>query len=409
MNNTVLLAAILVGVGFVTTVRAQDWPQWGGPARDSRSAETGLLQRWPDAGPQLLWSATGLGKGWASPSIAGDTVYVMGLVGDEEVLFALGLDGKPKWSRPCGAGWTRANAGARCQPAVVGGRVYVISSMLQVSCLDAADGRTIWRVDAMARFTGTNRSYGNAESPLVVDGKVIVSPGGPDASIVALDAATGETVWTTRGLSQPACYCSPILVERGGPRIITMLKEGLVGVDARDGTILWQAQHHNKYDNHMNSPVYGDGLLFITSGYGAGGQMFRLADDGKAITKLWQGPKPDTMHGGVVMHDGHIYGSSNTKTGGGGDWICLDAATGTVVYQRRWVKAGAAVYADGHLYCYGEDGIVALVPARPDCEAATSQFHVTLGSGPHGAHPVVCGKRLYLRHGEVLLAYSLAE
>jgi outer membrane protein assembly factor BamB len=333
----------------------------------------------------------------------------MGLLGGEEVLLAFGLSGEPKWKTSCGPGWAKSNAGSRCQPTVEGDRVYVITSLVQAACLDAATGRKIWSVDALKEFGGVNRSYGNAESPLLVDEKMIVTPGGPNATLVALDKETGKTIWTTRDLSQPAAYCSPVLLERGGLKIIvTMVKEGVVGVDARDGGVLWTAPHRNKHDNHMVSPVFEDGLLYVTSGYGAGGKMFRLSDDGRTLTKLWEQSKPDTIHGGVIFTGGHIYGSSNTKACGGGDWICVAAQDGRVVYQQRWVRAGSVTFAEGNLYCYGEDGQVALVPARPDATAVLGRFGVTQGAGQHYAHPVVCGGRLYIRHGDVLLAYDIS-
>ena len=412
-----LFGLLLAGVPFVygEPGMASNWPQWRGPGRDGKSTETDLLRSWPEGGPEQVWSAGGLGRGSSPPSVTSNRVYIMGLVGTDEVLSALGHDGKQKWRTPCGRAWKGHHEGSRCQPAVDEDRLYFITSLIHVGCVDAGTGRVLWALDAMKEFGGVNRTYGNAESPLIVDpagggagGKMIVTPGGPNATMVALDKHTGEPLWTTRKLSHPACYCSPILVERGGLQIIvTMVKEGLVGVNAADGSVLWFASHRNRYDNHMNTPVFEDGLLYFTSGYGSGGQMFRLSKDGKSIEKLWQQLRPDTMHGGVVLVDGHIYGSSYRQPKGG-KWVCLEAATGKVVYERAWVKAGSVTYADGHLYCYGEGGRVALVPARPDVTAPTGRFSIPHAGGQHCTHPVVCGGRLYLRRGDTLTAFQVA-
>jgi outer membrane protein assembly factor BamB len=394
---------------------AADWPQWRGPGRDGKSAETGLLRSWQEDGPRQLWSAEDLGEGSSPPSVTRTGIYIMGLVGANEVLFSLGLDGQVRWRTTCGPGWVKSHKGSRCQPTVEGNRIYFITSLIQAGCVDADTGRVLWSVDAMREFGGVNRSYGNAESPLIVNppggaaGRMIVTPGGPNASIVALDKRTGKTLWKTEALSQPACYCSPILVERGGLRIVvTMLKEGLVGVNADDGSVLWQAEHRNQYDNHMNSPVYADGLLYVTSGYGAGGRMFRLGEDGRSIEPVWKQAKPDTMHGGTIRVGGYIYGSSN-RNPPKGQWICVDAGSGEVVYERDWVKAGSATYADGCLYCYGEDGRVALVPVGPDTTAPSGRFAVAGVAGAHCTHPVVCGGRLYLRRGSALMAFDVAR
>jgi outer membrane protein assembly factor BamB len=390
-----------------------DWPQWRGPARDGKSPETGLLKRWPEDGPAKLWTAHGLGKGSSPPSVTREGLYIMGLLGGDETLFALTPAGQPRWSTPCGPGWTKSHAGTRCQPAVDGDRVFFITSLVRAGCVDAATGRTIWSVDALTEFQGVHRSYGNAESPVIVPrsgggGALIVTPGGANATIVALDKHTGEPLWTTRALSQPAAYCSPILLERGGLRIVvTMVKEGVVGVNAANGEVLWFAPHRNKYDNHMVSPVCSDGWLYVTSGYGAGGQMFRLSDDGRSVAKQWEQAQPDTMHGGVVLVDGHLYGSCNTK--GRGQWACVKAETGEVVYQRPWVKEGSVLYADGHLYCYGEDGRVALVPARPDATEAAGRFAVPFAAGQHCTHPVIHDGRLFIRYGETLAAFRVKE
>jgi len=405
-----LLAVILAAPAAAAEPDAPSWPQWGGPNRDGTSGETGLLTKWPAGGPKMLWSADGIGRGWAAPSIAGGTIYVTGLVDGNEVLNALDLDGKAKWKVACGAAWTRSRPGARGQATIADGRAYLITSMVQAWCLDAASGRKIWSADVFGDFKGVRRTYGMAESPLLVDDKMIVTPGGPQATIVALDRRSGKPLWTTKELSQPSTYCSPILVERGGLKIVvTMIKEGLVGVNAADGKVLWTAQHRNKYDNHPVSPMYRDGQIAIVSGYGAGVKMFQLARDGRSITKLWQQSKPDTCHGGLAWTGGYIYGSGFFPSGGGGRWVCLDAETGKVVYEQPWVRMGSVIVAEGNLYCYGEDGVVALVPARPDATDPVGTFRIALGKDEHWAHPVVCGRRLYIRHGGVLMAFDIAR
>ncbi|MBE0535852.1 MAG: PQQ-binding-like beta-propeller repeat protein [Phycisphaerae bacterium] len=389
------------------------WPQFRGPNQDGRSSETGLLKKWPAGGPKLMWTVEGLGSGYSTVVVADGTIYTTGMDRSGGTLFAYDMNGKPKWKKAYGTEWRRSMPGVRGTPTIDGKNLYLISGVGQVFCFDAANGDQKWSVDAFEKFDGKYGTWGIAESPLIDGDNVICTPGGSKATVAALNKKTGETVWTCLVEGERSSYCTPILVERGPNRlIVTMTDNYILGIDARTGKLLWkdslEAQFgHNKQINPV-SPLYHDGAIYATSGYDDGGAMLVLSADGTSVTRKWVDATLDCHHGGVVLVDGHIYGA-NWKDNGDGSWCCLEWDTGKVMYETHWNCKGSITYADGMLYCYEEkSGNVALVKVTPKGFDVVSSFEVKQGDGKHWAYPVVCGGRLYIRHGDALMAYDIA-
>ncbi len=384
--------------------KAADWPQWRGPGRDGLSTETGLLKKWPEAGPRLLWTARDIGKGFSTVAVADGLVYATGLTGQDDTIFAFDLAGKLQWKRNCGPGWSKSHPGVRSTATVDGGLVYVMTGGGTLACFDAKTGAPEWSVDTVKEFGGAAPKWGFAESVLIVGDAVICTPGGSEGTVVALDRKTGETLWASKGSGERSGYCSPILIERGGRQlIVTMTERSIVGLDAGTGEVLWTHEHVNKWNVNANTPIHENGLIFVTSGYGKGSEALQLSPDGTSVEKRWTDKKLDCHHGGAVLVDGHVYASASK----GKKWICLDLATGKAMHEAQGVGKGSVTYADGMLYCYGESGRVGLVQAKPDGHNMVSSFSVDQGSGEHWAHPVVSGGRLYIRHGDVLMAYEV--
>jgi len=410
-----ILVAFFTGwLCFCGSAVAGEWPQWLGPNRDNKSQETGLLKKWPEGGPKLLWSVDGLGDGWASVSIADGLIYTTGKNSKTESVYAIELTGKKKWQTESGPAWTGAYPSARCAPTFDEGRLYVTTGSGTVTCLDAKTGQVKWTVDAFGKFKGSHGRWGTAESPLIYDNMVFYMPGGNNTTVVAIDKMTGRIIWASAALDDNRAYVSPILVERGDRKIIVGVTANyIIGVDARDGTILWKYDYVKKHgkkrgaDINTTTPLYHDGNIYVTSGYDHVGVMLKLSEDGKDVSLKWVDETLDCHHGGVVFVDGYIYGAS-WKGNGDGNWVCLDWDTGKVMYDTHWINKGAISYADGMLYCYEEKkGNVALVRATPEKFDIVSSFAVTKGTGEHWALPVISGGRLYIRHGEVLMAYDI--
>jgi len=388
------------------------WPRFHGPKGDNISPETGLLKSWPEGGPQLLWTAQGIGEGFSSVSIANGLIYTAGNLKEKTVITALDMNGEVKWQAPAGEAYTAEWPGTRGTPTIDGDRLYHESPLGQLVCLDANTSDLIWSLNILREFGSKNIGWALAESVLVDGDRLICCPGGKSTSVVALDKKTGKTVWTAKSTGDLAGYATPALVVWQGLRIVlAMTEKALIGVNADNGDLLFRHPHETKWDVNATTPIFHDGQVFITSGYGAGSEMLELKVEGKkaSVEKVWQSKDLDNHHGGVVLLDGYLYGAAHEARGAGRNpWVCLDWATGERKYAEKGVGKGSLTCADGMLYTLSEKEDVGLVKATPEGHDVVSRFKLPKGGkGPSWAHPVVCGGRLYLRHGERLYAYDV--
>lgn len=397
VSLTVLLAAYM---GW-----AADADQFRGPHRNGIFEDKGLMKSWPAGGPEEIWSVDGIGRGYGSMAIADGRIFVTGQHEQEGFVFAFDLDGNQIWKQSMGEGHNgRGYPGSRTTPTVDGDAIYVMSSMAKLFRLEAATGKQVWMVDLMAEFPGSKTPYfGFAESVLIDGDKLICTPGGKDATVVALNKNTGKTVWRTKGLSENASYCSVRVFEHGGKRqYITMTGKSMIGVNPNDGKLLWRFDYPAEYDIHAVSPVFSENRIYVSDGYGQGGTMVTLNADGKGVTQAWKESTMDVHHGGLLHLNGYIYGVSHS-----GNVTILDFANGKIVKQIDKFGKGSIVFADGMIYGYSEKGKVGLFTASPDNFKLVSSFEITKGKGQHWAHPVVHGGRLYIRHGDVLMAFNI--
>ena len=396
---------------------SQSITQFRGPARNGVFPETGLLKSWPDTGPKLLWAREDLERGFASVAVTDEAIYIAGMDSRVEYLSVLNLNGEILWRIRYGQAVQRTYPETRSTPTIEGNRIYVISGRGEVVCINGRERKIQWSVNAFEKFEGEFWQWEIAESVLIVDDKVIYTPGGNVTSMVALDKMTGETVWQTESLETPSAFVSPILCEYGGKKIIVgVLTDHIIGVDAENGGTLWQVKYHDietptfhewAPKNNCVTPLYHDGHLFVTSGYDHVGVMFRLGDGGNAGEQIWVNKELDNHHGQVVKVGPYIYGS-NWIDNARGNWCCVDWATGETKYEVTWQTKGSVTAADGMLYCYEEKrGNLALVKPTPDDFEIVSSFRIMQGSGPHWTQPVLHGGVLFIRHGNALMAYDV--
>ena len=397
--------------GFAVALSAQspstDWPQWRGPDRSGISRDTGLLREWPRSGPSLAWSASQLGAGYGSVAVAGDRVFVQGMK-EKRQSMVTSLDratGKAVWSVALGSsGENEQGSGPRGTPTVDGDRVYALSENGDLACLMVADGKVVWRRNILREFSGRNINWLISESPLVDGERLIVSPGGRNAGMAALDKMTGATIWVSKELSDEAGYASPVVADVQGVRtIMTLTGNAGIGVRATDGKLMWRYGKVANNTANITTPVYSNGRVFFTSAYGTGGALLGLKAAGDAVSaqEIYFTNNMQNHHGGVVLVDGYLYGFNNSIL------TCLEFETGKVMWRDRSVGKGSVAYADGRLYVLSENNIVGLVEASPKGYRETGRFTIADQGWPSWAHPAVSGGRLYLRNQNVLASYDV--
>jgi outer membrane protein assembly factor BamB len=405
---TIILLTLLSG-----SVWAQKINEWRPENRTGVSAETGLMKSWPANGPTLLWSNLELGKGYSQPAFGANTIYITGLSGSDDVLYALSMNGKILWKTVMGRAWTGATPESRATPTIEGNKVYTTSGLGDLACIDGTTGKVIWSYKASELNKGTYGSWGIAESVLIDGDKIYFSPGGPETTTIALNKNTGSVIWKSASLNDKPGYVSPILVNYAGKKMIINASLGhFYGVDASNGEILWKVAHEAREGNRdlikCTTPLFKDGMAYVTGGYNTGGMMVKIAADGRSATVAWTDPVLDDHHGGVVLLNGYIYGSNwiNNNTG---NWCCIDWKTGKKMWEEKWNNKGSIISAEGLLYIYDEkDGNVGLVKPDPQKFNLISSFKVTLGdAGPFWAHPVIHNGILYMRHTNALMAYDI--
>jgi outer membrane protein assembly factor BamB len=406
MPNRIILILICLLFDSADNMFGQS-SQWRGPQRNGIYPEKGLLKKWPEKGPELLWSFEGLGAGHGSAGFSKDKIFILGMPDTTGVLYAFDYHGKLLWKKNYGLEWYENYTGARSTPTIVGEMIYFESGQGSVFCYNANTGDKIWSVDMLSKFNAKNITWGMAES-LLIDGDILFcTPGGKENNIVALNRFTGETIWTSPGNGQPAAYCSPILVKHNKSRlIVTMTAESIIGVDAVTGQFYWHVPQFQVNKIHANSPVYANGKIYCSSDYAktnSGLIALKLSDDGKSVTTEWRNEKFTNLIGGIIVTGGYIYGSVYRK----GLWSCLDVNDGKILYSSDKFGDGNIIMADGMFYCYGEKGEIALVSANPATFNVIGKFKVPLGTDQHWSHPVIAKGVLYVRHGDALMAYNL--
>jgi len=400
LMSTVALLFISVSVLGQTN---GEWPQWRGASRDGISKETGLLKQWPEAGPPLAWKATGAGAGYSSFSISKGRMYTMGSRGDREFVVAFDVaSGKEVWATPYGKTFDNDRGGGpRGTPTIDGDRVYALGGSGDLSSFDARTGKIIWTQNVLSKFGGSNIRWGISESPLVIGDKVLVNAGGQGASIVALKKADGSLIWKSQ--SDEAGYSSAIPVEVGGTtQVIFFTGNRAVGLDLRDGKLLWEYVRPSNNVANIATPVARGNRVWISSDYGTGGGMVEIKADGKA-QEVYFTKEMRNHHSTSILIGDHLYGFSSAIL------MAMRFDNGEVAWRDRSVGKGSLAYADGHLYAFSENGVVGLVEVDPTAYREKGRFKIQQGSLPTWSHPVVAGGRLYIRDQDTIYAYDVRE
>lgn len=408
-SSTLPHAAFFIAVAFFTTIIfADDWPQWRGKDRSGISQESGLLQSWPEGGPNLVWEASGLGAGYSSISISDGKIFTLGDLEDGSYAIALNeADSSPAWRTRIGeAGGHQKYPGTRSTPTVAEGEVFVLNQHSDLACLDVSTGKPKWKVNLTNDFGGKMMSgWKYSESPLVDGDQVVVTPGGNEGTVLAIDRKTGKKRWQTSDWTDTAGYSSVVIATIHEVRqYIQLTGKSLAGLDPETGAILWKADRPGK-TAVITTPVIDGDMIFVTSSYGIGCNGFKVSKSGDnwSAKEIYASKEISNHHGGVILLDGHVFGGS------GSTFRCVDIQTGKPRFIERSVGKGATLYADDRFYLRSEHGPVALIKASPDGYEEVSRFDQPNRSD-HKAwpHPVVANGKLYLRDQDLLLCYDVS-
>lgn len=420
------LALMIAGPAFAADPGAFDWPQWRGPDRTGLSKETGLLKNWPEKGPAESWRITGVGEGYSTPSISAGRIYLMGAKGQDEFVYCLDeKDGNQVWEVKVGQKMPAGGfPGPRSTPTIDGGHAYAVGTDGTLVCISIDKGTIKWQKNYKKDFSGKAGWWEFSESPLVDGDLLIVTPGADDAALVAFKKATGDVVWKTditglarkpgdqkgKGKGGPksyavAGYSSVMVAEIAGVKqYVQFLDGGVIGVDAKDGKLLWHYEEPANGVANITTPIIRGDYVFAVSFYNAGGGEVKIVKDGSSqkAEQQWFLKEFQNHHGGVVLVKDHLYGTNNTEL------LCVDFKTGKVAWKDRCVGKGSVTYADGHLVVRSERGPIALVEANPKKYVEKCKFDQPDRSNKQAwPHPVIANGKLYIRDWDLLLCYDV--
>lgn len=414
----VILAVPLCHLSLCHSQFAGDWPQWRGPHRDAVNAdESGLLVEW-ELPPPVVWRADRIGDGYSSLAVADGRVFTLGKHGSDVHCVALDLEmGKTLWSQAIGS----SNRHAMSTPTVQDGLVYALDPDGELNCLTADRGELVWKKDIAQEFSGRlMSSRGHGESPLIDGDRLICTPGGLDAIMVALNRRTGEVIWkaTMPAIGEKgrdgACFSSAVVSEAAGIRqYVQLTGRGLIGIDAETGRFLWGYNDISNGTVNIPTPLVKEDYVFCANGYNAGSVLLKLEPGGETgvtpreIYRL-RGTDFQNHHGGVALIDGHIYGGHGSNNGLP---TCVEFATGKVKWKRRGPGVGSAAIAaaDGHLVFRYQNGVVAWVAATPERFSLHGTFEISGAAGDSWSHPVIAHGRLFLREQSSVWVHDLVN
>jgi outer membrane protein assembly factor BamB len=377
---------------------AADWPQFLGPTRDGVSVETGIVNDWLSTPPRVRWRAR-LGYGYASVAVAGGTIYTAFADASGDHVRALAAaDGRTLWTARIDAPWIDPGgySGPRTTPTVLSDRVLAASAAGKLVALDRNNGQPLWRVDLVSDLGGGRPSWGYSGSPLVEGGRVHVDVGG-SAGVVALDVRDGRTVWTRPGTT--AGYASPILTKLGGrTQVVHFTATGPLGVAPDTGALLWSLPWRTSYDVNAATPLVLPGdRLFIASGYGVGGAMFRV---GASPVELWRSKSMKNRMATSVQLGDRLLGFNEDR------FAAVDLSNGAVAWEATGYGRGSLITVEGHALVYGEDCRLHLVADGTNAPNVRATWSGDL-SGPCWTSPALANGTVYLRDADELVALDL--
>jgi len=390
----------------IASLYAQPY-QFRGENRDGIYPDTGLLDVWPEGGPKLIYTYQDLGDGYSAPSITADGMYIAGMYDSTGIIKHFNAEHQLEWSYEYGKEYTFKYTGARGTPTVEGDRLYYSGTFGDAFCLNVEDGSRIWGLNIFDTFGGKPIKWGYCESPLIYEDLVILTPGGPSHNVVALDKYNGELRWAASLDSATNAYNSPFLIHHQGEEYMVLnTTEYLLLIHPGTGEVAYKHRIFHSQIMHAISPLYKDGKLFNTTGYGAGAVLYEINEAEKRLDTLYYNRDLDCRLSGLMMVDGIVYGTSHRKK----QWVGIDFETGLTIFQSRELKPGSFLLADEKFFILTETGEVALAKPGKEGFAVISRFNIPVETVQYAfTHPVMYKGILYIRYRDQLWLYDVNQ
>jgi outer membrane protein assembly factor BamB len=416
LTSKIVLSGILYAILISTTLNsfAQD-AQWRGPNRDGKFIDTLLLKEWPKEGPTKLFVTNDLGKSYSSVIASKDKIYTTGIKDSSEYISCLDLQGNVLWQKSYGQAWKSSFPDARCTPTLDNDKVYVLSPLDNLVCMNAHTGELVWEVNIHETYKSDWDMFGVSESVLIHGDFIYTTPAGTETTVIKLNKHDGSLVWKSESLNTKRSNMSPLIINHcGQDYLITATKTHLISVDIQNGDILWK-EHYNflQEGNNTtilaNTPIYKDSCLWVSNGWDVKSVMLEIAPDGKSVKEKFADHTFDNQNHGQILHDGFVYGSNFTGRQSG-KWLCMNWNTGEITWIEDFHNKGPIAFADDMLYIIDEKrGNVGLVEPSPKEFKLKGSFKVKDGKGPFWSRPAIYNGVLYIRHGDVLIAYDVKQ
>jgi outer membrane protein assembly factor BamB len=401
-----IFAMVIISIAIFTQCNTkQEIAQWRGPERNGIYPDKNLLTQWPDSGPKLLWRYDKLGVGYASAAVTSSKVYTIGTIDSISYVFSFDLNGALLWKKELGKDWTKNWPGMRSTPIIYDGLGYVLSGFGIIFCFDANNGDILWTKDIIKEYKGGLLEFGQCENLLVDGDKIVCTPAGIDANVVALNRKTGDLIWKTPGTNDSTAYTNPIVIAWGGKKyFVNQTSKSLMAINIENGEVAWT--YKLKGSPFANTPIFRNGFLYTVDAYKSGSFMLKISEDGKSVTEVWKNLKLDPQQGDLVLLGERMYGANER----GKKFSCIDWNTGKEIYSDS-TKAQIinVISAEDLLYCYELRGAFKLMKPTEKGFEKVGEFFVKGGSKLHCSHPVIKDGRLYVRHDSSLFVYNISK
>jgi outer membrane protein assembly factor BamB len=406
----------LLGLVLLASCNNQDNKvyQFRGEGRTGIYPDINLLGEWPEDGPEEVWAIETVGNGFCSPIFVEDKFFIAGETDGSTLMYCFNLEGEKQWETLLGGEWMKTYPGSRMAPTIVDGLLYTGTGLGNLYCLDADDGELIWKKNFIEDFDGLPMLHGYSEAPVIDGDKVFWTPGGKELNAVGLNRYTGELIWSNKGLGERSGYNQGQLIELPSRKIyVTFSAYHIMGFDTETGELLWSQEQDvlpldkrtlGYGDTHTNPVLFYDGSIYYSTADGLGGVKLELSEDGSEISQVWRNLRFDGLMGGMVKLGDYIYSESFGKP----KLLSINCESGIIIDSLE-LAAGSLISAEDLLYYYSYRGSLNLISADQGKMKVISSFKITKGTKQHFAHPVINDGIIYLRHGNVLMAFNIRE